>query len=339
MIKTNTVLVLGAGASIPFGFPSGQKLKDNICGFRNDGEDRDILKYRFVEGQIDSFIQKLMRSGVDSVDQFLEYQPSLLGIGKQCIALALLRHERTARLFDDWVELRSGGYTDLQSKDGKNWYQYLFSRLDTAFDEFGDNKLSVITFNYDRSLEHYLFTCLQHKFAKSPEECAAQLNKIPIIHVHGKLGRLRWEHENMSVVPYDVNEDMRRKFQDIPDLDESAKREYEIRKLSCLVGQAAEHIKIIHDDVADAFGGAHDLLRNTTRIYFLGFGFNKTNMLRLFPKVVGKRGKMSGTCLEVSPHVRRELTEIGMLTIAHDQHFIPTTIYDFLYNYPEAILD
>ncbi len=31
MIEIETVLVLGAGASIPFGFPSGQNLVDIIC--------------------------------------------------------------------------------------------------------------------------------------------------------------------------------------------------------------------------------------------------------------------------------------------------------------------
>ena len=31
MISNNTVLILGAGASSPFNFPSGEKLKNEIC--------------------------------------------------------------------------------------------------------------------------------------------------------------------------------------------------------------------------------------------------------------------------------------------------------------------
>ena len=31
MIKTPTVFVLGAGASIPYGYPSGEKLREEIC--------------------------------------------------------------------------------------------------------------------------------------------------------------------------------------------------------------------------------------------------------------------------------------------------------------------
>jgi len=35
---------------------------------------------------------------------------------------------------------------------GGGWYEYLFGKLKATFEEFGQNKLSVITFNYDRSL-------------------------------------------------------------------------------------------------------------------------------------------------------------------------------------------
>jgi len=43
----------------------------------------------------------------------------------------------------------------------KSWYEYLFNQLTTRFDDFEKNKLSILTFNYDRSLEFYLFTCMR----------------------------------------------------------------------------------------------------------------------------------------------------------------------------------
>ncbi len=321
MINTNTVLVLGAGASIPFGFPSGIKLKDKICGFVVGRREYNFLKDSYTEAEIQKFMHEMVRSPDYSVDQFLEHRPEYLEIGKRSIALALLPHERTVRLFEDWAALRSGSVTELGSEDGNNWYQYLFSRLMTTFDKFGDNSLSVITFNYDRSLEHYLFTSLKNKYSnKTDSECAAQLDKIPIIHVHGKLGQLPWEQSGISVVPYDASAEPGRTG----------------RQYAC---QAASHIKIIHEkDVADAFGGAHDLLRNATRIYFLGFGFNKTNVLRLLPEDVRKKNNMRGTCLGISPHVRRELLQTNMPTMGGGC-FEPMTIYQFLFNDPDAILD
>lgn len=36
MIKTNTLFILGAGASKPFGYPTGKELRDLIRGQRND---------------------------------------------------------------------------------------------------------------------------------------------------------------------------------------------------------------------------------------------------------------------------------------------------------------
>ena len=34
---------------------------------------------------------------------------------------------------------------------GGDWYEYLSGKLNSSFEEFGENKLSIITFNYDRS--------------------------------------------------------------------------------------------------------------------------------------------------------------------------------------------
>ena len=37
-----------------------------------------------------------------------------------------------------------------------HWYALLANQLEIGTDRFGENKLSIVTFNYDRSLEHYL---------------------------------------------------------------------------------------------------------------------------------------------------------------------------------------
>ena len=38
MLTYNTVFILGAGASKPFGFPTGAELKNNICEVKQIGE-------------------------------------------------------------------------------------------------------------------------------------------------------------------------------------------------------------------------------------------------------------------------------------------------------------
>ena len=76
----------------------------------------------------------------------------------------------------------------LYHPDGKDWYEYLSVKLNSSFEEFGENKLSVITFNYDRSLEHYLLNSLINLHGKTCDECVKALAQIPIVHVYGQLG-------------------------------------------------------------------------------------------------------------------------------------------------------
>jgi len=63
----------------------------------------------------------------------------------------------------------------------KNWLDYLRNELDATFDDFGKNKLSIITFNYDRTVEQYLFTVLKNTYGRSDGECVEQLNKIVMV--------------------------------------------------------------------------------------------------------------------------------------------------------------
>ncbi len=311
MIEVPTVLVLGAGASMPFSFPSGRKLVALISDMLNgDSPTVDLLeKHGYEKEQTWEFRKNLVLSGRSSVDEFLEYRTDFLDVGKEAIAAALLSFEQTANLFN--------------VKKDNNWYQYLFGLLNTSFDEFDQNKLAIITFNYDRSLEHYLFTALQHAYNKNDEECAEKLNKIPIVHVHGKLGRLPWEGTHYSIVPYD-------------DVNRSD-------KLGLYVGRGRENIKIIHENIDkdSEFHQAFDLLIAAKRIYFLGFGFNETNLKRLrieslcHPDVTDK--VICGTSHGLSEK-QKQLVKGYRKTPNRLIDIYPQKIYDFLYNNPNANL-
>jgi hypothetical protein len=68
-----------------------------------------------------------------------------------------------------------------------SWLRYVYNKLDTSFEEFGQNTLSVVTFHYDRSVEHFFFAALQNSYGKNPAECHGALKSMPIIHLHGAL--------------------------------------------------------------------------------------------------------------------------------------------------------
>lgn len=247
MITRQTTLVLGAGASIPFGFPSGLTLRNSIVA-RIKGERADLLtalqNRGFSREDIFCFQTALGQSGRTSVDKFLARRPDLVPIGKVAIALTLALHEDPDRLFEP-------------ERDKVNWYTYLFDKLDADWEHLAKNKLAVITFNYDRSLEHFLFTALKNSYKKSDQDCARLLKGFRIVHVHGQLGFLPWQdsqlvHDYTSRMPSNADE-------------------------------IADAIKIIPEatDDTDEFVQAQGILADSERIYFLGFGYDQTNLRRL----------------------------------------------------------
>jgi hypothetical protein len=179
LITKKTVFVLGAGASEPYGLPVGRALYQSVldhCAVRGSGRAHILETTPFTERHIAEFLGELKYFGLASVDAFLEKQPDFLEVGKAAIASRLIVKENSDEL---WAV-----------KDS-NWMMYLYGFMfaDTI-EQFADNKISFITFNYDRSLEHFLSISLSKTYRRSVKECAAVFDRIPIIHLHGRLGAL-----------------------------------------------------------------------------------------------------------------------------------------------------
>jgi hypothetical protein len=308
MINQKTVLILGAGASMPFGFPSGSGLIALISQMLEPNRTaipRLLIEHGY-EKQIKEFKHDLIHSGRSSVDEFLEYRTEFLDIGKETIAAALLEFEQTHTLFNVTMN--------------NNWYQHLFSLLNISFDEFDQNKLAIITFNYDRSLEHYFFTALQSSYGKSIEECAEKLGKIPIIHVYGKLGRLPWEKSKYAEVPYDIGP--------------------QLNKRGLAMRDAGKSINIIRENIEgnEEFNQAHQLINEAHRIYFLGFGYHPTNLNRLIGNLSPRPDLViGGTMYNMS--LSSKNTAIGIIEkfgphmLFPERNFHNEKIYEYLYNY------
>ncbi len=320
MIKKKTVLVLGAGASAPFGFPTGQGLKDRVCIQTLLLRDKIQLleTLGFHTDTITRFRRALLHSGRPSVDAFLESREDFLDIGKTAIAVTLLPYETTRRLFKDWAVKR----TQVEPPKKGNWYDLLFGILSDGvpFEEFDKHKLYIITFNYDRSIEHYLLTSLKNSYNKTDEECGEKLHKIKIIHVHGSLGPLDWQllSTGSSSVPYDSG------------------LKPEIIKL------AANNIKIIHEGTADTseFVQARDILLNSQeqQVFFLGFGFHPTNMKRLeMEKIHQSSITTMGTSLRLSNQRKKQIMDLIPSLNEDEKRLVPEDVYTFLHDYVSLV--
>lgn len=233
MINEKTVFILGEGANMPYEYFSGLQLKEEIL---NELDDEYYLTFlsdsEFTEEDFKDFRYSLFYSAAPSVDAFLEHRPEYTTIAKIAMTRLLILNENEKILFDHGND---------------KWYPYLFDNLlADSFEDFKENKISFITFNYDRSLEQFLFLALKNRYGKSDYDCANLLKNIPILHLLGKLNDLPWQNENGR--PYD----------------------------GCIDGNkvrnAANEIKVIHEEIEDdrKFKEAQEYIKNAQNIYFIG---------------------------------------------------------------------
>jgi hypothetical protein len=95
---------------------------------------------------------------------FLEKRPTFMNIGKAAMAAELINREDTERIFIE--------------RGGLNWMQYLVGKMQgPSFEAFAENKVTFVTFNYDRVLEHYLCTALENAWGKTQDEVGTLLRK------------------------------------------------------------------------------------------------------------------------------------------------------------------
>jgi hypothetical protein len=188
---------------------------------------------------LQDFILKF--SGTDrNIDWFLRRNESKYGeIARLQVAASLLACERTDKLFDDWYQLLS---------------EEIIPR---SLDGFEEGKLSVISFNYDRSFERYFLNQFENLCDLPSGEARAALSRIRFEHVYGQLGTL-------DEVPYgDYNN-------------------------AVTAAKGINTIRLAPDMEIQAQVGK--VIRECTYINFIGFGFDDDNIDLLGPEnFKGKR--------------------------------------------------
>jgi hypothetical protein len=260
MIKKKTVFVLGAGASMPYGFESGSEMlmRTKMMGPDAIAGAVGILPASPVSA---NFARAVKAAQNESLDAFLEHRKesdSELYVGKRLIARRLLLQE-----------LNSIYKFDVNG----DWIQNLYSRMVynvKSVNEFQkQNAVTFITYNYDRLLEHRIAYGLQAQFNAPLDQCAGVFDDIKVIHLHGSLGRpFAAGADGTGVVPFGVD----------------AKNNEEFGKqISFFLDLASHSIQIVHQasPKTPEFKAAREVLSEGEQVFYLGFGFGQTNVERL----------------------------------------------------------
>lgn len=300
MIEKQVVLILGAGASKPYGFPLGQELLQQILtlGPGNKSYTR-IVQSGFSEQELKSFQEDLRASGRSSIDAFLETNVNYVRIGKAAIAVLIAHSEKTGSLYS--------------ADNAGNWYQYLFELIvsDSGINHQSNSRLSIVTYNYDRSIEVFLHNALKRlSFPELTFSPNGVYGGIRILHVHGLLDELQFD-PNSSGRGYG-----------------SIKSQEELERV-------IDKISIIHEYEKDKgnYPQIHEILRLSESVVFLGFGFHSLNLQRLNVKAYcPSNAIIYGSTLgltdsEVKYNVRRHQMSDGI--------FVGQNAIEFLRNHLE----
>ena len=281
MIRTKTTLVVGAGASCELQFPDGREFLARIAAgfdFQRLGGPletpdiaamaahiADIAKKARVKKQALMEAGQVIRSAArisTSIDSILEQHgdnPMVLAVGKLAIAHYTLDAERQSPLGE---EPKDPG--DLPVRGNENWLFQLaravVNGVPRAEAERCFDNLSIICFNYDRSIEHYLPWTLHMAFGMSLTEARALVaEKLKIIHPYGTPGKLDWQKGSQPVADWGAEE-----LSDLPSVVE------QIHTVSERAGQRGFQRQILTEVVQGK------------RLAFLGFGFDPMNCAMLF---------------------------------------------------------
>ena len=299
MFNAETLLVLGAGASAEVSFPTGHQLRSVLAGkldFKPDkfgdnvgNQSGDFELWQALEQHARSQkIEKneyfkachVIRDGIllsQSIDDFLNIHSTnreINFVGKLAIAKSILGYEKKSPIFFDVSNaFNKMDFNVIQD----TWYSKFFRILSKGVADRNKlfSNISVVNFNYDKSLEHFLIHAIKSYYGGTQQEAAECLSGLRIFHPYGTVGQLADKISNYHGVSYGSAD---------------SRPEYLVSCLRTYTEQIED--KNLLDEI-------RRMVLNSKRIIFLGFGFHEQNM-SLLKVDAGERRTIYATAQGIS---------------------------------------
>jgi hypothetical protein len=298
------LFVIGAGASVDFGFPLGADLAVRIQGrldtefgefnvLASKGALRSTLEAAgFSDEQRDAVRQ--LRAGMgmgESIDRFLFRRRTnrvVRDLGIMCVADIILESERDSVLGgfspnDYEASLRTLRLT-LNSWPAILLDHIIGNRGPEEINEGLFENVGFLIFNYDRCVEQTFYNHIFRRHALPPAVSLSIVRSIPMLHVYGFLGD-----------PFDGSVPFGAETVDLISL--------------------AQKLQTYHEEIEDREIQARlqYMVGAAEKVCFLGFGFLEENYSRIFPDGDQGERQLFGTVIgsEALPLVQKLMLVSG----------------------------
>lgn len=301
--EIKTTIVVGAGASRELDLPTGRELKDRIAklldlryqdGGRVPGGSSEIdsalrtARQQRGDGDFNAYLHACwaVRDAMPlaiSIDNFLDAHSSdekVVLAGKLAIAQAILDAERKSPIYID----RHQNQSSIKFGKVQDCWLNRFVQLLTENRRFADlpdvfSALSIVCFNYDRCIEHFLLFALSEYYRVPLDEAAEALRSLTVFHPYGRVGSLPWQKQSTQL-------------------------EFGADSHSHTLLNIASEIRTFTEGMSPSSGEAQQIREAVAacdRLIFLGFAFHPLNMELITPAEIESAPRSCyGTALGIS---------------------------------------
>lgn len=292
----NTLIIVGAGGSRELDMPTGCALTQLIIQAIDTNSD---YVFRNGQGQFLDPINQFLRLRGWPTDTWEDakrnkqfFEQSLLPFKEALQSWVMTERSLDAFLNngnvdEDWKQFGKFAiaYYILGQEEWlmrENLYSFRDNWIRSFLDEHlrpikidlrtGKCPARIITFNYDRNIEHFLYTFLRQTESPIPgreksvgfDEAGSIIERWGIVHVYNPLAPLEWQTHNEQFIRYGERNN---------DKNSLALASEAIQLIGENGGGRVPDDKITH---------IRQMVREVERIYFLGVGFDLDNMKLLF---------------------------------------------------------